>query len=412
MRKHTFLIYAVLWLLMIVLTFYQQMADTKNYAQDIASKQAEIFFDHTVLQQQWNILHGGVYVPVTEQNQPNPYLQIPERDLQTTDGRQLTMINPVYMARQFAETERSKTGIIFHITSLNPLQPENKADVWETAALQAFAAGKTSRGEVSSIGGESFYRYMAPLLIDDGCMKCHAQQGTQPGKRYGGISVSIPAGSIDDFVSQRLQQLGLTHAVIALAGLIALLAAYLAHQKMTRRLDKAKRHLQLAYLDVLTQLPNRRYYDFFVNREWKRAKRQGYPLSMIMIDIDYFKIYNDNLGHIQGDHCLQQVAKTLRRYFRRAGDLIARYGGEEFCVVAACDAEQIMQLAEILRKAVEDVKLPHPGSKISEFVTISLGTATVVPTEAMEFEELLHLADQSLYRAKENGRNRVETYNS
>jgi Response regulator containing a CheY-like receiver domain and a GGDEF domain len=128
---------------------------------------------------------------------------------------------------------------------------------------------------------------------------------------------------------------------------------------------------------------------------------------MIMIDIDFFKLYNDNLGHIEGDHCLRQVARTLKRFFRRPGDLIARYGGEEFCVVAACDAEQIMVLAEILRKAVENMRLPHPASKVSEFVTISLGVASIVPGDDLSFESLLHAADQALYDAKATGRNRV-----
>lgn len=386
------------------------MADTKHYAEDIATKQAEMFFDHTVLQQQWNSLHGGVYMPITEQNQPNPYLQIPYRDLEVVEGPKLTMVSPVTMANQFAEIERKKTGVRFHITSLNPLRPENKADAWESEALMAFKRGETSRKDIATIGKDRFYRYMAPLKVDDNCTQCHAQQNLRLGENYGGISVSIPAASIDEYIGSRMDQLGFTHIIIGISGLVALLIAYFTHQKMTRRLDKAKRHLQLAYLDVLTQLPNRRYYDFFVNREWKRAMRQGYPLSMIMIDIDFFKIYNDKLGHIQGDHCLQQVAKTMRRYFRRAGDLIARYGGEEFCVVAACDDEQIEQLAEILRKSVEDMQLSHPGSKVSDFVTISLGTATMVPSESTSFEELLNRADQALYLAKEKGRNRVKVY--
>lgn len=410
MKKHTFLIYGVLWLLLIASTFYQQMVDIKNYAQHIATRQAEMFFDHIILLRQWNALHGGVYVPVTEQTQPNPYLTIPERDIETKGGQKLTLINPAYMTRQFSEMELGKTGILFHITSLHPLRAENKADPWESTALQAFTKGERSRSEINTIDEKPFYRYMAPLRVNDECLKCHSQQGFKSGDHYGGLSISIPAESIDEFVYARLHQLGLTHIFIACAGLIVLLGAYFTHQKMTRRLAKAKRHLQLAYMDVLTQLPNRRYYDFFVNKEWKRAMRQGYPLSMIMIDIDYFKIYNDKMGHIQGDQCLHNVARTMRRYFRRAGDLIARYGGEEFCVVAACDAEQITQLAEILRKSVEDMQLPHPGSKISSFVTISLGTATMVPDETMEFEELLRRADQSLYLAKENGRNRVETY--
>jgi len=157
-------------------------------------------------------------------------------------------------------------------------------------------------------------------------------------------------------------------------------------------------------------LPNRRYYDAFVRREWKRATRHHYPLSMIMIDIDFFKAYNDNLGHVEGDQCLRQVARTLRRYFRRSGDLIARYGGEEFCVVAACDSLQIIQLADILRMAVESMKLPHPDSKISPYVTISLGVATLIPRESVEFGDLLLHADRALYEAKNSGRNRVAKY--
>jgi diguanylate cyclase (GGDEF)-like protein len=192
--------------------------------------------------------------------------------------------------------------------------------------------------------------------------------------------------------------------------LLALLVASWAQAKLNRRLTKAQSHLQLAYLDSLTLLPNRRYYDAFLRREWKRATRHHYPLSMIMIDIDFFKAYNDNLGHPEGDQCLRQVGRTLRRYFRRSGDLIARYGGEEFCVVAACDSMQIMQLAEILRMAVEGMKLPHPDSKVSQYVTISLGVATLIPADNMESGDLLLHADQALYTAKHTGRNRVANY--
>jgi diguanylate cyclase (GGDEF)-like protein len=249
---------------------------------------------------------------------------------------------------------------------------------------------------------------MAPLTVDESCLNCH--QGYKVGDVRGGISVSIPSANMDAFVNERLEHLIITHAIVTLIGSIVLLLSYLAQARLSQRLDKAKSRLQLAYLDSLTLLPNRRYYDAFVKREWKRALRHQYPISMIMIDIDFFKLYNDNLGHIEGDHCLRQVARTLKRFFRRPGDLIARYGGEEFCVVAACDAEQIMVLAEILRKAVESMRLPHPASKVSEFVTISLGVATIVPGDDQAFERLLHCADQALYGAKASGRNRVGQY--
>ncbi|OAI06792.1 diguanylate cyclase [Methylomonas methanica] len=406
MRRITFLVYAVLWILLISLNLYQQVTDTKQYAQKIATRQAEMFFDHIVLIRKWNALHGGVYVPITETTQPNPYLDVPQRDVETTDGKRLTLINPAYMTRQLAEMS-DDSGIAFHVTGFNPIRPENRPDQWESEALLAFQQGQKSVSSIGTINGQSFYRYMAPLHVDQSCLVCHQRQGYREGDIRGGISVSIPSASIDGFVNERLEHLTITHAIVAFVGLIVLLLSYLAQARLSQRLDKAKSRMQLAYLDSLTLLPNRRYYDAFVKREWKRALRHKYPISMIMIDIDFFKLYNDNLGHIEGDHCLRQVAKTLKRFFRRPGDLIARYGGEEFCVVAACDAEQIMVLAEILRKAVENMRLPHPASKVSEFVTISLGVASIVPGDDLSFESLLHAADQALYDAKATGRNRV-----
>jgi len=412
MKGKGFFIFLSLWLMMIVVSFYQQVEDDKRYGQKIAYKQAEMFFQHIVLMRQWNAEHGGVYVPITEKNPPNAYLKVPNRDVTTLDGQQLTLINPAYMTRQLAEMELNHTGILYHITSLDPIRPANKADKWEVQALTAFEQGLSSYKEMAQISGKPYYRYMAPLYLETECMKCHEANGNEIGDIRGGISVSIPASSIDDFIGQRLERLKRSHVFIAVTGVIALLIAYWAQSRLTRRLSRVKSHLQLAYLDSLTLLPNRRYYDAFLRREWKRASRHHYPLSMIMIDIDYFKSYNDSLGHMEGDQCLRQVARTLRRYFRRSGDLIARYGGEEFCVVAACDSVQIAQLADILRMAVEMMQMPHPNSKISKYVTISLGVATMVATEKVECGELLHRADQALYLAKQAGRNRVMKYQS
>ena len=410
MKGASFLLFTILWLGMMAFSFHYQVEDDKQYAEKIAFKQAEMFFQHILLLRQWNSRHGGVYAPITVNNPPNPHLNVPNRDISMPNGTQLTLINPAYMTRQLAELEQAGSGIRFHITSLTPIRPENKADDWENKALNAFAKGASFFTELANIEGQAFYRYMGPLKLEQDCLKCHADQNSKVGDIRGGISVSIPGEFIDDFVSDRVERLRKSHLLIAAVGLLALLVASWAQSKLSRRLTKAQSHLQLAYLDSLTLLPNRRYYDAFLRREWKRATRHHYPLSMIMIDIDYFKAYNDSLGHPEGDQCLRQVGRTLRRYFRRSGDLIARYGGEEFCVVAACDAMQIMQLAEILRMAVESMKLPHPDSKVSQYVTISLGVATLIPADNMESSDLLLHADQALYTAKHTGRNRVAKY--
>lgn len=410
MKRLAFALLAVLWLCMMVFSFFYQVESDKKYAYQITAQQAEMFFHHIVLMRLWNAQHGGVYVRVTEQSPPNPYLKIPNRDITAPDGTQLTLLNPAYMTRQMAELEASHSGIRFHLTSLNPINPTNQADPWETEAFAAFKQGSANYTGLSELDRQPYFRYMAPLKIEQDCMRCHAEQGLKPGQLIGAISVSLPAVSIERFVEQRKVWLQQSHVMVAVAGLLALFLVYWLQTRLSYRLSKAQQRMRLAYLDALTILPNRRYYDAFLSREWKRAMRHRYPLSMIMIDIDFFKPYNDSLGHAEGDHCLKLVAKTLRRFFRRSGDLIARYGGEEFCVVAACDSEQIQNLAEMLRKAVENMKLPHPDSEVSAFVTISLGVATLVPGEEMESKTLLLNADQALYRAKHLGRNQVAVY--
>lgn len=410
MAVRRIIIFLSLWLMVIGISFYQQIEDDKQFGRKIAYKQAKMFFQHIVLMRQWNALHGGVYVPVTPENPPNYYLKTPDRDITLQDGRQLTLINPAYMTRQLADMERDRTGILFHITSLEPVRPENKADAWERQALQALEQGQVSYSELSNIDGVPYYRYMAPLILEADCMKCHGGPNKRVGDVRGGISVSIPSSSIDGFIAERLDRQTRSHMVIGALGVIILFLGYWVQSKLSRQLSKAENRLQLAYLDALTLLPNRRYYDVFLRKEWKRAARQHYPLSMIMIDIDFFKAYNDSLGHPAGDTCLREVARTLRRYCRRSGDLIARYGGEEFCVISACNAEQIGQLADILRMAVEMRQISHPNSEVSKYVTISLGVASLIPDQNMEDEKLIHQADQALYSAKQGGRNRVEKY--
>lgn len=409
MKSTGLLLIASIWLVVMGFSYYQQSADARHQGQNIAFKQTEMYFHLIRLVRAWNAEHV-VYTPINENIQPNEYLKVPDRDVTTTDGKKLTLINPAYMTRQLAEMVQGSTGIRFHITSLSPIRPANKADAWETKALEAFVQGQTEYKEVVNIDDQPFYRYMAPLQMQESCLRCHNEEGIKVGDLRGGVSVSLPAASVDEFIVQRLESLKSTHYLIAVVGLIALLLAHWAQAKLNRRLNKARDHLQLAYLDALTLLPNRRYYDAFLRKEWKRGTRHHYPISMIMIDIDFFKAYNDSLGHVQGDQCLRQVARTLRLYFRRSGDLIARYGGEEFCVVAACDSVQIMKLAEILRTAVEGMKLPHPDSKVSSYITISLGVATLIPGEGMESGDLLLHADKALYTAKKSGRNRVAKY--
>ena len=177
----------------------------------------------------------------------------------------------------------------------------------------------------------------------------------------------------------------------------------------THQLEEANRTLQrLSYLDGLTGIANRRRFEEVLDAEWRRARRAGVPLSLIMIDIDYFKAYNDAYGHQRGDDCLRQVAATLNDCLQRAGDLVARYGGEEFAVILPeADANSAAEMAEALRERVEALEIPHETLSGDSVLTISVGVATIYPQRELSTVALLSAADQALYRAKFEGRNQV-----
>lgn len=173
---------------------------------------------------------------------------------------------------------------------------------------------------------------------------------------------------------------------------------------------KSQRDLlqSLAYIDGLTAVFNRRFFDERLAMEWSRSTRNGSPISVILLDVDHFKLYNDCYGHIEGDACLRTVARRLKEHVRRPADLLARYGGEEFgCILPETDLQGAMQLAAQLQHAVFEQQIPHADSPVTAFVTVSLGVAsTQGPRDEGNPAELLALADTMLYRSKSDGRNR------
>ena len=165
---------------------------------------------------------------------------------------------------------------------------------------------------------------------------------------------------------------------------------------------------ELSATDGLTLLANRRSFDETLERQWHQATRHGDPVSLIMIDIDYFKPYNDIYGHGAGDRCLQQVATAIAAGVRHEGALVARYGGEEFAVILPrTDADTATEIAEGLRRRVEALGIAHTGNPVSSRITISVGISTRTPPQTDDFEDLMKSADQALYKAKEGGRNGV-----
>jgi two-component system, chemotaxis family, response regulator WspR len=186
-------------------------------------------------------------------------------------------------------------------------------------------------------------------------------------------------------------------------------AADCALRESQRALIEANLELQrLTRVDGLTGLANRRYFDEFFTAEWKRAVRTQTPLSVLMIDIDCFKRYNDTYGHLAGDQVLRQVAETIQRNCGRSTDLGARYGGEEFIMVL-CNTPitGIRAVGETLRQDIADLKLRHMASVVADHVTVSIGGASLIPRLSQSAALLIDAADRALYRAKDGGRNRL-----
>ncbi len=180
------------------------------------------------------------------------------------------------------------------------------------------------------------------------------------------------------------------------------------HQKSELEKANAKLHL-ISFEDPLTGLWNRRKFDKTIQLEWRRSLRNRRPISLLFIDIDNFKAYNDYYGHKEGDECLVKVSQALKNSFKRASDVVARYGGEEFVVLMAeIEENEAVQWAQALKEEVEALHIPHKCSPVSIFVTVSIGVASIIPDYNHSPEDLLELADKALYKAKTAGKNKIE----
>lgn len=223
---------------------------------------------------------------------------------------------------------------------------------------------------------------------------------------------SFDAGA-DDYISKPFDEAEL------LARVRNLLRSHAAERELTeqkRLLEAQKQHLEsvnrtlhhLATVDSLTAIANRHHFNEYLNHEWRCLARNHSPLSLILCDIDYFKLYNDTYGHQAGDECLRQVATALQRAVKRPADLVARYGGEEFAVILPhTDLKGAACVAEAIRTEVQRLQIEHAKSQVNPFITLSLGVACWVPTPNTSPSILIAEADEALYRAKETGRNRV-----
>lgn len=411
----------VVWTLIVMAAlFWSLKVEYQHTIQEVVTE-AQAHFNKDKAFRLWGTSHGGVYVPVDEHTPPNPHLaHIPDRDITSSSGKKLTLMNPAYMVRQMMTEYEDLFGVKGKITSFPDklFNPKNMPDAWELSALNAFAQGKEEMKEIAELNGVQFMRLMRPMFVSQGCLKCHATQGYQVGDLRGGVGVAVPMTRYLKHEAERQTLLSVSYLFIWLVGLAGIYGTFRAIRrraveriKLTEKLRRINSRLEkYSYQDGLTQIANRRMFDALLKREWAAAKRNGYPLSLIMIDVDYFKGFNDGYGHHAGDICLSRIATTLNGVSRRTTDLLARYGGEEFVLLLPNTGEkQAERIANHCHRDVAAMNIPHDYSDAADIVTISVGVTTTLPGKDDDIAMLVEMADQMMYRAKNSGRNRVVT---
>jgi len=404
-------LFAFLWttVLGVSLIWNLQLQDEQVF--HIAKIQAEAFINKDLALRSWASSHGGVYVRPTAQTPPNPYLKVPDRDVVTTGGMALTLMNPAYISREMHSHFAKKFDVRGRITSLLVTNPVNTPDDWERVGLERFAAGELA--DYSSLvrqDGRFFLRLMKPMLMEPSCLPCHAWTHIPVGGVRGGIDALVPLDALWQSATRIQWQLGLSHLGIWLTGMIGVgwFSRRAQRQNIERMHSEVERQLlyRQATHDVLTGLFNRRYLDEVLPRELQRARRMATPLSVAFLDIDHFKRFNDEYGHEAGDEVLRKLGAILRDFLRKS-DIACRYGGEElFIIMSDSAASDVLPRMEALRQLIRATRIVDRRGRELPEITVSIGVASSRVGDC-GMDDLVSRADQALYQAKAEGRNRT-----
>jgi diguanylate cyclase (GGDEF)-like protein len=396
--KKYFWVFVLIWSVGIVASMGWNVSQQKRSMIQAAWTSARISFDKDIIYRRWASLQGGIYVPVSEMTPSNPFLEVPHRDIVTEDGRMLTLVNPAYMTRQINEMTMEMSDYLGHITSLDPIRPENSPDPWEREALKSFQSGMIKEASsIETIDGQEYFRFMSPFITEESCLPCHSSQGYQVGDIRGGISIAIPMAPLRAIERSRVAQLILAHGflwVVGFAGISAgmgrLRSQMLAREKME---DEIR---ELLITDHLTDLHNRRGFLSLAEQQLKLSNRTKKRLLLFFIDLDGLKWINDTLGHAEGDAAIVETAIVLRKTFR-SSDIIARIGGDEFAVLAV-NAEEIDP--DVMKNRLqEEIELCNSRDRRYQ-LSVSVGVSSFDPENPVSIDLLMVRADEQMYNEK------------
>lgn len=405
-RKYLTSIFLIICLIVLsVFLGFNYKADTLIKEQ--MQHQGQAFFQEIVLTRQWIAQHGGVYVKLTEGMTANPYLlKIPDLKVFVTDKDSAVYIlkNPALVTREISAIAKQDGLFTFHITSLNPLNPDNQPDAFEREALGMFEQGLDEYFIYSQQDASFTFRYMAPLKTTQACLHCHASQGYNVGDVRGGISVAIPATRI--MAEMKHNRIWLIASALGIVLLIFVIIIYISRAFIHDLRQAEDKLIILASRDFLTGLINRREAYSRLERICAQSDRSGAILGILLMDIDHFKQVNDEHGHAVGDTVLKALADTVMEALRDY-DIVCRFGGEEFLLALPDTAPDcIYATAERLRKTIEALNIPLPNGTTLH-ISVSIGISRRGRNE--DIDQAISRADDALYSAKNAGRNCVVT---
>lgn len=416
----------VIWTQLVIGSAWWAIHSAGQHAAEIAAQRGRDLFMMIELTRAWNSYHGGVYAVRSDFATPNPHLVTSNRDLKTTKGIELTMIDPAYMARQISELSRSR-NFHFHLTSLKPLRPGNAPDVWERSTLEAFERGAEERIEL--IGGEQDgeFRYMAPLKVEPMCLSCHAVQGYELGDIRGGISINIDAAPILAAKQTQVTRTIVAHLLAWAAvsviiymnvrgvrlGMMRLREKHRTQAKTIAQKDRALRQAKqkldsLQREDSLTGFYNRDFFEKSLQEALDRAEARDERYGLLVIELDFFREFNDANGILEGDIVIRMVADVVRKLAPKDDALFGRYIGSSFAVgINAYRNAECAALAERVRRTVFELGIKHEYSAAAKFVTVTIGTVSAAPGSVEDVRALLKKAATAMFHGKRDGRNRV-----
>jgi PAS domain S-box-containing protein len=300
--RRAFRLAMLLWIALVGASLFLNWRQAERSMSDLALIESRSSFNKDLVYRRWATMHGGVYVPPTDETPPNPHLsEVPNRDVETTTGKKLTLVNPAYMTRQVHELGREQYGTLGHITSLNPIRPENHADPWEMKSLEAFEIGYREVSSVEIMDGQPFLRFMQPMITEVGCLKCHTTQGYKLGDIRGGISVSVPLAPYLEAAGHQQVLFALGHGLIGVLGLLGLWLGgqALASSQEAMREGHERLELVLHGADLGSWDWNVTTGRVTFNERW--AEMLGYALDEIDPHVSTWEkmIHPEDLSHVR-----------------------------------------------------------------------------------------------------------------